>query len=97
MTLDQLLTWAHSMIEGNKTAYVHMKTLEIAHAVINMLGESQLCGIEELVIVQDPHDEAPHVFVNSVGGEWTPSECRAYAAMLLRAADACDAEAKVSK
>ena len=86
MTLDDLLTLAHDTLR--KRAILPARETVLAEAIVDMLGESQGCGME-----------APETFRFSDGrsgvaiGEDTMSaaEARVFAAMILRAADEADA------
>lgn len=90
MRLDELLALAHDIAPADiHTQFANEPEVRLARAVLDMLGEIQPCGFEP------PCTDQPGV-VAILGGdgdpmyEFTPGEARAYAAMLLRAADAAD-------
>lgn len=86
MTLDALLDLARDTLR--KRAIMPARETDLAQAIVNLLGESQGCGMEP-----------PEFFRFSDGvagvaiGEDTmsASEARVYAAMILRAADGAEA------
>lgn len=60
-----------------------------ARMVIDLLGESQPCGIEPPPIISLGNGSCG-VLVDDRGDALTVEETRAYAAMLLHAADECE-------
>lgn len=93
MTFDDLLMVCRDTVAGpelESARYWHARSLVLAKTVTDMLGEAQPCTLE--APVADPGNR----IVAIMDGpeplyEFDPGEARAYAAMLLRAADAAEA------
>lgn len=86
MTLEQLLKYSRDLIRINERAYVVPSALEVAQAIIDMLGESQPCGMEAPTVING--------LVLLDDEEYTASEIRAICAVYLRCADEADAQTK---
>lgn len=89
MTLAELLDKARLLIAANKTAFVEPKTLELAQAIVDILGSAQPCGYPDPEFVSNGVGE----LLVRIGGPFavSPTELRELCAMWLRAADEAEA------
>jgi hypothetical protein len=87
VTLDELLAEAHRISRLKLGTHVLPDAREIAAAVIDLLGEAQPCGVEQLPITRAHDGEYAIAFD---GALFSASEMRALCAMYLRAADKVD-------
>ncbi len=87
MTLDELLEAARSAVRWPEPG-----TEDLARGVIDVLGESQPCVIDNPFEVAKLKTGAREIRVSDeIVGAYSPAEARAIAAMLLRAADEAEA------
>ncbi len=86
MTLDDLLDESRWIINDAHRA-TGSRSVEIAQTIIDLLGESQPCGIEQLPVAKHADGEYAVAFDGALFGA---SEMRALCAMYLRAADKVD-------
>ena len=88
MTLDELIAEAR---KWGANPYNH--SVRMCQAVIAMFGEALPCGYEapEIVTLENPSFVSERtVLIEWPCGRASPAEARAYAAAILRAADAAD-------
>lgn len=92
MTFDQLLAIAHELRDTDLVHQNAYAAKSFAAAVLDLLGEAQPCAMPEPEIVEPPGDGTDGVVVitTETPGVYVAAEARAYAVLLLRAADRVD-------
>ena len=90
MTLDQILELATRMARPPGAGTTPAMARQLARAVLDLLGEAQPCTMEPPTIVPFK-DDTWGVDVNPGADPYSPSETRAYCAMVLRQADEAEA------
>lgn len=89
--LDQANAWLHAL-QGENAGDGWKVACELAGGIADLLGESQPCGFPEPHLAVCTRDGTqPVAGIVAPEAVLDPSEARAYAAMLLRAADEAEA------
>lgn len=89
MTLDELLDLARRQLQGDtlvQGASMLLRADAFARWIVDTLGEAQPCGFESIAPTVAGTPDGLQVRIPDFM-TFEPSEARAYAAMLLRAAD----------